>query len=70
MKHLALPVLAAAFAFCGLTISSQAAPLSGVAKIAAASQTSTLVDHVRWCGCHRHYFRPLFWRGCHRRWWW
>ena len=69
MKHLAVSVLAAAFAFCGLTLSSQAAPISGVAKIAAASQTSALVDHVRWCGC-RHYYRPLFWRGWHRRWWW
>ncbi len=70
MKRLALSALAAALTFGGLTLSSQAAPISGVAKIAATSQTSSLVDHVRWCGCHHYpHYRPLFWRGCHRRWW-
>jgi len=67
MKHVALAAFAGALACCAVTVSSQAAPVSGVANLAATSQASSLVDHVR-CGCH--YYRPLFWRGCHRRWWW
>jgi len=52
-------------------VSSQAAPVSGVANLATTSQASTLIDHVRCgCGCGCHYYRPLFWRGCHRHWWW
>jgi len=70
MKHLALAAFAGALACCAVTVSSQAAPVSGVANLATASQASSLIDHVR-CGCGCcHYYRPLFWRGCHRRWWW
>ena len=69
MKHVALAAFAGALACCAVTVSSQAAPVSGVANLAATSQPSSLVDHVR-CGCGCHYYRPLFWRGCHRRWWW
>ena len=66
MKRLALSALAA-LACSAVTVSAQAAPISGVGKLAAASPESSVVDHVRWC--HRHYFRPVFWHRCHRRWW-
>ena len=68
MKHLTLSVLAGALVSCAVAVSAQAAPVSGVANLAAKFQASGLVDHVRCCGCH--YYRPLFRRGCHRRWWW
>jgi hypothetical protein len=71
MKHLALAAFAGALACCAVTVSSQAAPVAGVADLATTSQASSLVDHVRCgCGCGCHYYRPLFWRGCHRHWWW
>jgi hypothetical protein len=71
MKHLALAVFAGALACCAVTVSSEAAPVSGVANLATSSPASSLVDHVRCgCGCGCHYYRPLFRRGCHHRWWW
>ena len=42
MKHLTLAAFAGAVACCAVTVSSQAAPLSGVANLAATSQTSSL----------------------------
>jgi hypothetical protein len=66
MKRLALSALAA-LACSAITVSAQAAPISGVDKLAAASPEPSLVDHVRWC--HRHCYRPVFWHRCHRRWW-
>jgi hypothetical protein len=67
MKRLAFAALAA-LACSAITLSAQAAPISGVGKLAAASPESSLVDHVRWC--HRHYYRPVFWHRCHRGFWW
>ena len=67
MKRLALSALAA-MACSIITLSAQAAPVSGIGKLAAATPASSLVDHVRWC--HRHYYRPVFWHRCHRRLWW
>jgi cytochrome c-type biogenesis protein CcmH/NrfF len=67
MKRLALSALAA-LACSAITVSAQAAPVSGVGKLAATSQASSLVDNVRCCHCH--YYRPVFWHRCHRRWWW
>ena len=66
MKRLAFAALAA-IACSIIPVSAQAAPVSGVGKLASASQASSLVDHVRWC--HRHYYRPVFWHRCHRHWW-
>ena len=67
MKRLAFAALAA-LACSAITLSAQAAPISGVGKLAAASPELSLVDHVRWC--HGHYYRPVFWHRCHRRFWW
>ena len=47
MKRLAFAALAA-IACSIITVSAQAAPVSGVGKLASASQASSLVDHVRW----------------------
>ena len=66
MKRLALSALAA-IACSIITVSAQAAPVSGVGKLAVASPASSLVDNVRLC--HRHYYRPVFWHRCHRHWW-
>ena len=45
MKHLALAALAV-LACSAITVSAQAAPISGVGKLAAASPASSTVDHV------------------------
>jgi hypothetical protein len=64
MKRLAFAALAA-LACSAITLSAQAAPISGVGKLAAASPESSLVDHVRWC--HRHYwFSTRRSEGCRR----
>ena len=42
MKHVALAAFAGALACCAVTVSSQAAPVSGVANLAATSQASSL----------------------------
>ena len=41
MKHVALAAFAGALACCAVTVSSQAAPVSGVANLAATSQPSS-----------------------------
>ena len=41
MKHVALAAFAGALACCAVTVSSQAAPVSGVANLAATSQASS-----------------------------